>query len=328
MSILEHIGKTPLVRLRRVANGCRNAVWAKCEHLNPGGSVKDRMALAIVDGAEQSGQLQPGSTLVEATAGNTGMGLALVAAVRGYKLVCVMPEKMSVDKRRSLHAMGAEVVITDNAPLDDERNFRNVAQRIARERGGFLTDQFANLHNPQVHERTTGPEIWQQCNGAVAAFVAGMGTGGSITGIGRFLKSQSPATRIVLADPAGSRMANLINCGELGPDGSYLVEGIGSSAPTPILDLGVIDSAEIVSDEASFTMAKRLAQEEGLLVGASAGTAVVAALRIAQRTDIDGPVVALLPDHWDRYQTTMLDENWLQQKLPRDGAQAHDDGKL
>ena len=314
-SVLDAIGNTPLVGLRRV-RPTRGEVLCKCEHLNPGGSVKDRMALAIVDAAERRGRLSPGATLVEATAGNTGMALAMIGAVRGYRVVCVMPAKMSHDKRRALHAMGVEVIITDDAPPGDPRNFQQVAKRIAAERGGVLTDQFRAAANPAVHEATTGPEIWRQTDGHVAAFVAGAGTGGSITGVGRYLKRLKPEVKIVLADPEGSRLTGLVNDGALGDDGSYLVEGIGSSEVPATLDPTVIDWAESVSDRESFELAGRLVREEGLLVGGSAGTAVAAALRVAARDDIDGPVVALLPDHWDRYQTTVFNDEWLHGSLP------------
>ncbi len=210
-SILDRIGRTPMVRLTRVAAGLPAPVLGKCEFLNPGGSVKDRIALAIVEEAERLGQLAPGATLVEATAGNTGLGLALVAAARGYRLVCVLPEKMSVDKRVALAAVGAEVIVTANAPPSSAENFQNVARRLAHERGWFLTDQFANPANPRVHETTTGPELLEQCGGRVGAFVCGVGTGGTITGVGRFLKAHCPGVRIVLADPVGSRLAHLVD---------------------------------------------------------------------------------------------------------------------
>src|SRR5262245_37271979 len=200
-SILDHIGRTPLVHLSRLAAGLPAPVLAKCEHLNPGGSVKDRIALAIIDDAERRGLLAPGATLIEATAGNTGIGLALVAAVRGYRLVCVMPEKMCADKRVALAAVGAEVMVVPNAPPASPDNFQNVARRLARERGWFLTDQFVNAANPRVHEATTGPEILEQCGDRIGAFVCGIGTGGTITGVGRFLKAHCPGVRIVLADP-------------------------------------------------------------------------------------------------------------------------------
>jgi cystathionine beta-synthase len=300
-TILDHIGRTPLVPLHRIGRGLRVPVLAKCEHMNPGGSVKDRIALAIVDDAERRGVLQPGDTLIEATAGNTGMGLALVAAVRGYALVCVMPEKMCTDKRRALAALGAKVVIAPNAPPDSPDNFQNVARRLARDEGWFLTDQFCNPANVRAHEETTGPEIIEQTGGRIGAFVAGAGTGGTITGVGRLLKKRVPAAKVILADPIGSGLARWVIEGLVGPDAAYEVEGIGTSKPPEILDRSVIDSAESVSDEESFAMTRRLWREEGLFVGGSAGTAVVAALRVAESGSVTEPVVAVLPDSWDRY---------------------------
>lgn len=302
-SILDHIGRTPLVPLGRVAAGLPTPVLAKCEHLNPGGSIKDRIALAIVNDAEARGVLAPGATLIEATAGNTGVGLALVAAVRGYSLVCVMPEKMSHDKRNALAALGARVVMTPNSPPHHPNNFQNVARRLAQENGWFLTDQFANPANVRIHETTTGPEILEQTGGKVGAFVAGVGTGGTITGVGRFLKRHLPLVRIVLADPVGSRLAHFVAPDQPDFDGSYQVEGIGSSVEPAVFDRTVVDDAERVTDDESFAMARRLMREEGLLVGGTSGTAVVAALRVAQRKDLDGPVVVVLADSWDRYFT-------------------------
>jgi len=306
-TILDHIGRTPLVRLKNIGRDLPVPVLVKCEHMNPGGSVKDRIALAIVDDAEQRGVLRPGDTLIEATAGNTGMGLALVAAVRGYELVCVMPEKMSVDKRTALAALGAKVVITPNAPADSPDNFQNVARRMAKDHGWFLTDQFCNVANVRAHEETTGPEILEQTSGRIGAFVAGAGTGGTITGVGRFLKKRVPDVRIVLADPIGSGLARWVVEGVVGPDASYQVEGIGTSKPPEILDRTVIDAAESVSDEESFAMTRRLWVEEGLFVGGSAGTAVAAALRVASSGTVRDPIVALLPDSWDRY----LSRSWV-----------------
>ena len=301
--ILEHIGRTPLVPLRRLAAGLPVSVLVKCEHMNPGGSVKDRIALAIVADAEARGLLAPGATLIEATAGNTGVGLALVAAARGYKLVCVMPEKMSVDKRVALATLGAQVIITPNAPPSSADNFRSVARRLAAERGWFLTDQFCNPANVRVHAETTAVEILEQTGGRIGAFVAGAGTGGTISGVGLCLKAQVPGVRIVLADPVGSALADWVETGQLGPDGSYAVEGIGGSEAPANLHRAVIDAAERVTDEQSFAVALRLIREEGLLIGGSAGTNVAAALRVAARGDVDGPVVTLLPDAWDRYRT-------------------------
>jgi cysteine synthase len=301
MGILEQIGRTPLVPLQRIGRDLPVPVLVKCEHLNPSGSVKDRIALAIVDDAERRGVLRPGATLIEATAGNTGMGLALVAAVRGHQLVCVMPEKMSVDKRAVLANVGARVVITPNAAPDHPDNFQVVARRLAAEEGWFLTDQFKNPANVRAHEETTGPEILEQAGGRVGAFVAGAGTGGTITGMGRYLRGRVAGVSIVLADPLGSGLGSWVLHGVVGADASYQVEGIGSSKPPDILDRSVISAVETVSDAESFAMARRLWREEGLLVGGSAGTAVVAAVRVAAQNPLEGPVVALLPDSWDRY---------------------------
>ena len=306
-SVLDAIGNTPLVPLNRIAPKGAAPIYVKCEHLNPGGSVKDRIARAIVESAEADGLIGPGATLIEATAGNTGVGLALMCAHRGYHLVCVMPEKMSEDKRQALRALGAEVVITDNAPPGDPRNFQEVARRLAAERSdAFWTNQFANEANPRVHRETTGPEIWAQMEGRVSAFVAGVGTGGSITGVAQFLKSQDPAVQIVLADPKGSRLAGLVNDGALGEDGAYLVEGIGSSQVPAVFEPDLVDYAVSVTDAASFAMSARLAREEGLLVGPSSGTAVAAAVEYVRQGRADGPVVALLTDSWDRYWSKTL----------------------
>jgi cysteine synthase len=256
--------------------------------------------------------LLPGATLIEATAGNTGVGLALVAAAKGYRLVCVLPEKMSPDKRAALAALGAEVIVTANAPPSDPRNFQNVARQLAQENGWFLTDQFANPANVHAHETTTGPEILAQTEGRIGAFVAGAGTGGTLTGVGRFLKRHVPGVRIVLADPIGSRLAHLVDPRHPDHDAAYLVEGIGGSVCPANLDLSVIDAAERVNDDDSFAMTRRLLREEGLLVGGSSGTAVVAALRVAARGDVSGPVVVLLADSWDRYFT----RDWMRTPEP------------
>jgi cysteine synthase len=310
VSIQQHIGRTPLVRLERVAKGLSVPVLVKCEHLNPGGSVKDRIALAIVEDAERRGALRAGMTLIEATAGNTGVGLALVAAHRGYGLVCVMPEKMSADKRAALTSLGARVVITPNALPSSPENFRNVARRLAQENGWFPTDQFNNPANVRVHEETTGAEILEQTGGRVGAFVVGAGTGGTISGVGRRLKAALPNVRIVLADPVGSGLADWVETGRVGPDGAYAVEGIGGSEAPANLHRDVIDAAERVTDADSFAMVKRLVREEGLLVGGSAGTNVVAALRVAARGDVEGPVVTVLPDGWDRYRAKPWMQGW------------------
>ncbi|MEZ4267047.1 MAG: cysteine synthase family protein [Myxococcota bacterium] len=313
--VLAHVGRTPLVALSRVGAGLAVPVLAKCEHMNPGGSIKDRIALAIVDDAEARGVLRAGMTIVEATAGNTGVGLALVAAARGYGLACVMPEKMSVDKRVALATLGAEVIVVPNAPPSSAENFRNVAIRLAAERGWFLADQFRNPANVRVHEETTAAEILEQTGGRIGAFVCGAGTGGTISGVGRRLKAAVPGVRIVLADPVGSGLADWVETGVLGADGAYAVEGIGASEAPENLHRDVIDAAERVSDAESFAMCHRLIREEGLLVGGSAGTNVVAALRLAARGELAGPVVTVLPDSWDRYRA----KPWMQAGLSGSG---------
>jgi len=312
MDLLSEIGRTPLVQLKRIGWDLPVPVLVKCEHMNPGGSVKDRVAKAIVEDAEARGRLRPGMTIIEATAGNTGVGLALVAAVRGYRLVCVMPEKMSTDKRTSLASMGARVIITPNAPPSSDDNFQNVARRMAEAEGWFLADQFRNPANILVHEQETGAEILEQTGGQVGAFVAGAGTGGTITGVGRALKAARPSVQIVLADPIGSGLADWIETGTLGSDGPYEVEGIGASEPPENLHRGVVDRAERVPDEDSFAMVKRLVREEGLFVGGSSGTNVVAAVWTALRGNVDGPVVTVLPDSWDRYRA----KPWMQEWTP------------
>ncbi len=306
-TLLDLIGNTPLVQLTRIGAGLPVPVYAKCEHLNPGGSIKDRIALAIVDDAEARGVLRPGATLIEGTAGNTGVGLALVAAARGYRLVCVLPEKMSLDKRQALAALGAQVIVVANAPPSSPDNFRNVAARLAAENGWFLTRQFDNPANVAVHAATTGAEILRDVPD-VAAFVAGAGTGGTISGVGRALKAARPDVRIVLADPVGSGLADWVETGIIGPDGAYAVEGIGGSEAPVNLHRHVIDAAERVSDEESFAMVRRLVRDEGMLVGGSSGTNVVAAVRAAQRAS--GPVVTVLTDGWDRYRSKPWMAGW------------------
>lgn len=308
-TIAETIGKTPLVRLQHLDQGLAWPVWVKCEHLNPGGSVKDRLAWALIEEAEAQGLLRPGMTLIEATAGNTGMGLALVGRSRGYQLVCVMPEKMSLDKREALAMLGAQVVITANAPPDSPENFRQVARRLSEENNWFLTEQFSNPANPKIHYRTTGPEIWSQSQGQLAAFVAGAGTGGSISGAGRYLKEQNPEVQVVLADPLGSALGSYAEHGVYAGDGPYAVEGIGGSCAPENFDRHIIDAVETVSDEESFRVSRELIGREGLWVGGSSGTAVAAALRLAARPETGGPVVALVTDSWDRYRSS----SWLKQ---------------
>lgn len=324
MDVIDAIGNTPLVELRRVAAGLPVRVFIKCEHLNPGGSIKDRTARAIVLDAEERGQLAPGATMVEGTAGNTGVGLALIASVRGYRCVCVLPEKMALDKRVALRQMGAEVIITPNGPLSAPHNFRNVAARLAEEHGWFLTNQFHNPANLGAHYGTaryrgTGQEILDQVREAgfstLGAFVCASGTGGTITGVGRRMKEHDPKIQVVLADPIGSSIADWINTGTLGPDGPYAVEGIGSGTVPGNLHRNVLDLGEKVADADAFAMVERLAKEEGLTVGGSTGVNVVAALRVAARLSPgDGPVVTIAADLWDRYRSTAWMKAWMERE--------------
>ena len=309
-TLLDAIGRTPLVPLRAIGQGLPVPVLVKCEHMNPGGSVKDRIALAIVDDAERRGLLRPGDTLIEATAGNTGMGLAVVAAVRGYRLVCVLPEKMSVDKRTALAAVGARVVVTPNAPPDSPDNFQNVARRMAA-RGALVPHR--PVLQPGQRSRARGdhrPGDPRAVRRTHRSLRRGRRDGRDDTGVGRLLKKRAPNAKIVLADPVGSGLARWVVDGVVGADAPYLVEGIGTSKPPAILDRTVIDAAESVSDEESFAMVKRLVREEGLLVGGSSGTNVVAALRVAKRGGLDGPVVTVLPDGWDRYRAQPWMQEW------------------
>jgi cystathionine beta-synthase len=305
-TILQSVGHTPLVRLRRVTEGLKAAVYAKVESMNPGGSVKDRVAMAMISDAERRGWLRPGGTIIEATAGNTGAGLALVAAVKGYRCIFVMPDKMSAEKIRLLKAYGAEVVITPtNVPPDSPDSYNGVADRLAREiPGAWRPNQFANLSNPEAHFRTTGMEIWDQTEGRITAFVAGVGTGGTISGVARYLKEQNPDMRIIGADPEGSVLSG-------DKPAAWKVEGIGEDFVPKTLNSQLVDEWIRVSDAESFHTARTLARREGLLVGGSSGTAVAAALRYARRLGGDQLVVALCADTGRNYLSKFFDDEWL-----------------
>jgi len=313
-SILGTIGRTPLIRLNRVSAGTRTPLFIKAESFNPGGSVKDRIGLAMIDAAERDGLLGPGGTVVEGTSGNTGVGLAVVAAVRGYRCIFAIPDKMSAEKIGLLRAFGAEVMITPSDVSPEHPDYYvNVAKRIARETpGAFMANQHYNQENPEAHYLTTGPEIWEQTAGAVTHFVASPGTGGTISGAARFLKEKNRAVRIVAGDPAGSIYAGYSRTGVKGADAPYLVEGIGNDKISSTLHFEWIDEFRTVTDVEAFAMARRLAREEGLLVGASTGLIVQVAIDVARELDDpDSCVVTLLCDTGERYLSKVFDEDWL-----------------
>jgi cystathionine beta-synthase len=306
-SIVGLVGNTPLVRLRRLTVGIEALVLAKVEYFNPGGSVKDRIAVRMVDAAEKAGLLQAGGTIVEPTSGNTGVGLALVAQERGYRCTFVCPDKVSSDKIDVLKAYGAEVVVCPTAVApDDPSSYYRVADRLARETpGGWKPDQYTNPNNPLSHYETTGPELWEQTDGGITHFVAGVGTGGTISGAGRYLKEVSGgAVRVIGADPEGSVYSG-------GTGRPYLVEGVGEDFWPETFDRGICDEIILVRDRDSFELTRRLAREEGLLVGGSCGLAVVAALEVARRAGSDGVVVVLLPDSGRGYLSKVFNDGWM-----------------
>ena len=307
-NILQAIGRTPLIRLRRIGADIASPIYAKVESLNPGGSVKDRVGFAMVEAAEKAGLLKPGGTIVEATAGNTGLGLALVAAVKGYRLIVVLPDKMSAEKISLLRAYGAEVVITaTNVPPDSPESYNGVADRLAREiPGAFRPDQFSNPNNPLAHYLTTGQEIWTDSEGRVEVFVASMGTGGTISGTARYLKERNPAITIVGADPEGSILSG-------DAPHSYKVEGIGEDFIPKTFNRQVVDEMVRVSDKESFNTARRLAREEGILAGGSSGTALAAALKYAQRLTQPREIVVLLPDTGRNYISKIFSDEWMRE---------------
>jgi cystathionine beta-synthase len=306
-NVVDMIGNTPLIRLNRVTEGISATVLAKVEYFNPGGSVKDRIALRMVEEAEKAGLLQPGGTIVEPTSGNTGVGLALVAQLRGYHCVFVCPDKVSEDKRNVLKAFGAEVVVCPTAVApEDPRSYYLVSDRLAAEiPGAWKPNQYSNPGNPQSHYETTGPELWEQTDGRITHFVAGVGTGGTISGTGRFLKEASDGrVRVIGADPEGSVYSG-------GTGRPYLVEGVGEDFWPETYDRTICDEIVEVSDKDSFAITRRLAREEGLLVGGSCGMAVVAALDVARRAGPDDVVVVLLPDGGRGYLSKIFNDDWM-----------------
>jgi cystathionine beta-synthase len=306
-SMVELIGGTPLVKLSAVTAGLTPLVLAKVEYLNPGGSVKDRIAVRMIEAAEEAGELKPGGTIVEPTSGNTGVGLAIVAQTRGYKCVFVCPDKVSVDKINVLRAYGAEVVVCPTAlPPEHPDSYYNTSDRLVREiEGAWKPNQYANPNNPRSHYETTGPEIWAQTGGRITHFVSGLGTGGTISGVGRYLKEVSDGrVRVIGADPEGSVYSG-------GTGRPYLVEGVGEDFWPDTYDREICDEIEAISDADSFGMTRRLAREEGLLVGGSCGMAVQGALRVAARAGADDVIVVLLPDGGRGYLSKIFNDEWM-----------------
>jgi len=312
-NILEAIGHTPLVKLNKLTAGMKARVYAKCDYLNPGGSVKDRIGVAMIDDAERRGLLKPGGTIVEGTSGNTGMGLALLAAVRGYKAVFTMTDKQSKEKVDLLKALGAEVIVCPTAvPPDDPRSYHAVADKLTDDLpNSYHPNQYQNAANPDAHFRTTGPEIWEDTEGKITHFVAGMGTGGTITGVGRYLKQQNPEVKIIAADPVGSILYDFFHTGKVVKAETYKTEGIGEDFFPAALDFSVIDDVLQVSDKDAFLWTRRLARQEGIFAGGSAGTALVAALRVAATLKETDQLVVLIPDTGLRYLSKIYNNEWM-----------------
>lgn len=311
--ILETIGNTPLVRLNRITRGISGTVVAKLEAFNPGGSVKDRIGIHMIDAAEKDGTLKPGGTIVECTSGNTGLGLALTACVRGYKAVFTMPDKVAEEKSKLLRAFGAEVIICPTAvEPEDPRSYYSVAKKINEENeDAYYPNQYFNEWNPHAHYIATGPEIWDDTDGKITHFVAGMGTGGTISGIGKYLKEKNPEIKVVGGDPVGSLYKEYFDTGVLGEANSYKTEGIGEDMIPSTIDFEVIDQVIQITDSDAFSMAQLLAREEGILSGSSAGTAVCTALEVAKTMGPDDLMVVLIPDTGERYLSKVFDEDWL-----------------
>jgi cystathionine beta-synthase len=315
-SVLDTVGWTPLIRLARLGSGLRTPIFGKAEYVNPGGSVKDRIGLAIIEDAERRGDLRAGGTIVEGTSGNTGVGLAIAAALKGYRCVFTMPDKMSQEKVRLLKAFGAEVVITPTAvPPDHPDNYVMKAKQIAKDTpGAILANQFYNEINPEAHYATTGPEIWEQTKGRVTHLIAGAGTGGTVSGAGKYLKEKNPKVRVVAGDPVGSLYTHFHRTHSLGDGHPYKVEGIGGDKIPTTIWFDCIDEFRQVSDRTSLMMARRLAREEGILAGGSTGLNVALALDVARELDDpDAVVVTILCDTGERYLSKVFNDEWMQE---------------
>ncbi len=312
-SILDTVGNTPLVRIRHLAEHCPCPVLAKVEFFNPGGSVKDRIGLAMVEDMERQGRLKPGGTIVECTSGNTGLGLAMVAAVRGYKAAFCMPDKVSIEKVNLLKAFGAEVFLSPTAVEPDHPDsYYSVAKRIASERpGAVLMNQYHNPANPAAHYATTGPELWKQTAGRITHFVAGMGTGGTISGTAKYLKEQNPKVQVIGADPVGSILKHYKETGQIGEAHTYKIEGVGEDFIPTATDFSVIDRVISCGDRDGLNMARELARREAIFVGGSSGMAAWVAIEVAKQCGPDDLVVVLLPDTGERYLTKVHNDEWM-----------------
>lgn len=311
-SILEAVGHTPVVRLNRVTRGLKAEVYIKADYLNPGGSVKDRIALTMVEDAERRGLLKPGGTIIEGTSGNTGMGLALVAAVKGYKAIFTITDKQSKEKIDLLKALGAEVIVCPTAvEPDDPRSYYSVARRLAQEiPNSVYPNQYENPMNPEAHYRTTGPEIWEDTEGKISHFVIGLGTGGTVTGVARYLKEKNPEVKVIGVDPVGSLYYEYFKTGKVGKASTYVVEGIGEDIFPATMDFSVLDDIVQVTDRDCFLWARRLARQEGIFTGGSGGGCVYAALQVAKQLK-EGLVVAFLPDTGMRYLSKVYNDEWM-----------------
>jgi cystathionine beta-synthase len=315
-NILGTLGNTPLVKLNKITRGYKGHYFAKMETFNPGGSVKDRIGLEIIEEAEREGRLRPGGTIVEATSGNTGLGLAIAAAIKGYKCVFTLPDKMSIEKIRLLKAFGAEVIVTPTAvPHDSPESYTEVAKRVVRETpNSILANQYFNPKNPEAHMKTTGPEIWEQTGGQIDYFVCGVGTGGTISGVGKYLKEKNSKIKIVGIDPKGSILKEYFYSKKFSPVlKTYKVEGIGQDWLPGTLNFDVIDDMVEANDKESFLMARRLTREEGLFVGGSAGTAMAGALKYADHMKENDVMVILIPDTGERYLSKVYNDDWMRE---------------
>ncbi len=311
-NVLDSIGNTPLIEVGRIDTGpCR--LFLKLENQNPGGSIKDRIGLSMIAAAERDGSLAPGGAIIEATAGNTGLGLALVASQKGYRLTIVVPDKMAQEKIFHLKALGAEVLLTrSDVGKGDPEHYQDMAERIAKETGAFYVNQFANPANPLAHETTTGPEIWEQMDHDVDAVVCGVGSGGTITGLSRYFAKVAPEAEMVLADPEGSILAEYVNTGELGKNpGAWLVEGIGEDFLPPVSDLSRTKQAYTITDAEAFDTARELLEKEGILAGSSSGTLIAAALRYCRAQDTPKRVVTFVCDSGNKYLSKMFNDYWM-----------------